>query len=71
MERVRTRDLVRQTGDVGRVVVAMARLVVAVCEDGQVALGMRASQLRFCAGIVERLACGVDLELYVVLPGAA
>lgn len=49
----------------------MARLVVAVCEDGQVALGVRASQLGFRAGVVERLARGVDLELNVVLPGAA
>lgn len=62
---MRTRDLVRQTGDVGRVVVAMTRLVVAVCEDGQVAFRMRRSQLGFRASIVECLPGGVDLEINV------
>ena len=69
MERVWTGDLVRHAGDVGRVVVAVARLVVAICEDGQVALGMGSVQLGFRASVVERLAAGVDLELNVLLLG--
>jgi len=67
---MRTRNLVRKARDVGRVVVAMARLVVAVCEDGQVALRVRRSQLGFRASIVERLPGSIDLEIDLFLLGA-
>jgi hypothetical protein len=48
---------------VGRVVVAVTRLVVAVGEDSQMALRMCRGQFRFRASIVERLAAGIDLEI--------
>ena len=71
MQRVGTRDLVGQTGDVGSVVVAMARLVVAICEDCEVALGVGASEFWFRAGVVERLSSGIDLEVNFLLLDAA
>lgn len=48
----------------------MTRLVVAVCEDGQVALRVRRSQLGLRAGIVERLPGRVNFELGVFVLGA-
>jgi len=69
MQRMRTRNLVGQTGNVGRVVVAMTRLVVSVCEDGQVALRVRRSQLRFRASIVECLPASVDFEINIFVLG--
>jgi hypothetical protein len=71
MQRVWTWDLVRHTRDMGSVVVAMARLVVAVGEDGEVALGMGASQFGFRTGVVERLPGSIHLEVKVVLLSAA
>jgi hypothetical protein len=66
---VGTRDFVGQARDVGGVVVAVTRFVMAVREDGQMALRVCRSQLRFRAGIVERLPAGIDLE--ILLLGAA
>jgi hypothetical protein len=64
---VGTRDLVRSARDVGRVVVTVTRLVVAIREDGQMALGVRRHELRLCARIVKGLFAGVKLEVNAVL----
>lgn len=66
MQRVRTRNLVRQTRDVGRVVVAMTGLVMAVREDGQMALRVRGGKLWFRTGFVERLAICVKAEILLL-----
>ena len=63
------RHLVRHTAFVSSMVLAMYWLVVAVCEDGQVAFRMRRSQLGFRASIVECLPGGVDLEINVFVLG--
>ena len=55
----------------GRVVVAMAWLVVAVCEDSQVALGLRRCQLGLRAGIVEGLSAGIELQVNALLRSSA
>lgn len=55
----------------GSVVVAMARLVVAVCEDGQMAFRVGASQFGLGTGVVESLAGSIHLEIKVILLSAA
>jgi hypothetical protein len=55
----------------GRVVVAVARSVVAVGEDGQVALRMSSRDLGPCAHVVERLAARVKPETRGVFLAAA
>jgi hypothetical protein len=52
---------------VGRVVVAVTRLMVAVREDGEMTLGMRRHQFRLCARIMKRLFASVKLQVSVVL----
>lgn len=47
----------------GRVVVAVAGLVVAIGKDSQLALRVRRCQLGFCAYVVEGLAACVELEV--------
>lgn len=71
MQRVGARDLVGQTGDVGSVVVAMTRLVMAVCEDGEMALRVGASEFWLGAGVMERLSSGIKLEVDFLLLDAA
>lgn len=66
-----TWDLIGHTRDVGSVVVAMARLVVTVCKDGQMAFRVGASQFGFGTGVVESLAGSIHLEIKVILFGAA
>lgn len=55
----------------GRVVVAVAWLVVAVGKNGQMALGMRGHELGFRTSVVERLLAGVKLEVGAVLGSTA
>ena len=71
MQSVWTWDLVRHAGDVGSVVVAMARFVMAVGEYSEMALGVGTSQFGFRTGIIERLSRSIDLEVGIVLLGAA
>lgn len=66
-----TRNLVGHSGHMGSVVVAMARLVVAVCKDSQMAFRVGASQFGLGTGVVESLAGGIHLEIKVILLGAA
>jgi hypothetical protein len=52
VQSVRARYLVRRARDMRRVVVAVARLVVAVCEDGQLWLRLGGYELRFRASVM-------------------
>lgn len=67
MERMWAGDFVGKAGDVSRVVVAMAGLVVAICEDGEMAFGMGCRQLRLCASFVQCLTAGVQTEIQAFL----
>jgi hypothetical protein len=58
VQRMGTRNLVWRARDVGSVVVAVAWLVVAVREDGQMTFRVRGHELGFRARIVERLLGG-------------
>jgi hypothetical protein len=71
MQGVRTWNLVGHSRHVGSVVVAVAWFVMAVGEDGEMALGVGASQFGFRTGVMERLPGSVDLEVEIVLLGAA
>jgi len=62
MQRVWAWDPVRHARDVGGVVAAMTRLVVAVREDGQMTLGLRCGELWLRAGFVEGVATSVELK---------
>ena len=69
---MRTGNLIGRARDVGRVVVAVAWLVVAIREDGQVTFRVRCRQLRFRTRLVERLVTArIDLEVKRLLDGAA
>jgi len=71
MQRVWAWDPVRHARDVGSVVAAMARLVVAVCEDGQMALGLRCGELWLRTGFVKGVAASVELQVKRLLLDSA
>lgn len=71
MQRVRAWDLVGRARNVGCVVVAVAWLMMTVCEDSQVRLGVRRHQLRFRAGVVQSLFARVELEFRALLRRSA
>ena len=64
-------DPVRHARDVGGVVAAMTRLVVAVREDGQMTLGLRCGELWLRAGFVEGVATSVELQVKRLLLDSA
>jgi hypothetical protein len=70
VQRMGTRNLVWRARDVGSVVVAVAWLVVAVREDGQMTFRVRGHELGFRARIVESLLAGIELELNTLLGGS-
>jgi hypothetical protein len=49
----------------------MARLVVAVCEDGQMTFGLRCGELWLRAGFVECVAASVKLQVKRLLLDSA
>jgi hypothetical protein len=71
VQSVRARYLVRRARDMRRIVVAVARLVVAVCEDSQLWLRLGRYELRFRASVVESLLAGIELEVRAFLDGPA
>lgn len=71
MERLRARELVWRTGEMSGIVVAVAGLVMAVGEDGHVAVRVGGCDFGSGAHVVERLATGVESETGRVFLGAA
>jgi hypothetical protein len=71
MQSVRSAELVWCTRDVGGVVFAVTRLMMAVCEDGQSALGLRRSEFRLRPCGVECLFACVKRKVEIVLLQAA
>jgi hypothetical protein len=68
---MRSWDLVRGARDMSRVVVAVTWLVVAVCEDGEMALRMRCHELGFRTSIVKGLSGGIELKIVIFFCGSA
>jgi hypothetical protein len=71
VQRVRARDLVGRARNVGSVVVAVARLMVAIGKDGQMALRVRCHELWLRASIVEGLLASVELQVRAFLGSSA
>lgn len=71
MEGVWTGNLVWHTRNVGSIVVSVTRTVVAICEYGEIALGVRRRDLGSRPHIVQRLLAGIELQINRLFLGAA